>query len=314
MIEVKNLYKTFTTVIAVNDVSFKVEPGRVFGLLGPNGAGKTTTIRMMLNIIQPDAGDIIFDGRPFSIDIQNTIGYLPEERGLYRKNKLMHTIQYFAGLKGVSSKEAKKLGMYWLERFDLTDYANNKVEELSKGNQQKVQFIISVLHSPKYIILDEPFSGLDPVNQILLKDIIGDLRKEGKVLIFSTHQMEQAEKMCDDVCIINRGRVVMYGKLAEEKKKYGVNNIMIEFEGDGSMLEKIGGVKRAAIYSNFAELEIDSNAKPRNIIHEASKDLDIRKFEVKEPTLNAIFLNLVGSTVEEVERKHEEEQLKEEAV
>ncbi len=313
MIEVQNLYKSFTTVNAVNDVSFKVEPGRVFGLLGPNGAGKTTTIRMMLNIIQPDAGKMLFDDRPFSIDIQNKIGYLPEERGLYRKNKLMHTIQYFAGLKGVSSNEAKKRALYWLERFELTDYINNRVEELSKGNQQKVQFIISVLHSPRYIILDEPFSGLDPVNQILLKDIIGDLRKEGKILIFSTHQMEQAEKMCDDVCIINKGRVVMYGNLAEEKKKYGVNNILLEFEGDGSFLENIRGVKQSAIYSNYAELEIDSTVKPRSVIHEASKHLDIRKFEVKEPTLNAIFMKLVGATVEEIERKHEEDPLKEEA-
>lgn len=313
MIEVKNLYKTFSTINAVNDVSFKVAPGRVFGLLGPNGAGKTTTIRMMLNIIQPDTGEIQFDGRTFSIDIQNDIGYLPEERGLYRKNKLMHTIQYFAGLKGLSSREARRRAETWLERFQLTAYTNNKVEELSKGNQQKVQFIISVIHSPKYIILDEPFSGLDPVNQIVLKDIIGELRKEGKVLIFSTHQMEQAEKMCDDICIINKGRVVLYGKLGEEKKKFGGNNVHIEFEGNGSILEQLRGIKKSAIYSNYAELEIDSTVKPGTIIYEASKHLDIRKFEVKEPTLNAIFLNLVGESVEEVERRHEEEQLKEEA-
>jgi len=313
MIEIKNLYKTFTTVNAVNDVSFKVEPGRVFGLLGPNGAGKTTTIRMMLNIIQPDSGEIFFDDRPFSIDTQNKIGYLPEERGLYRKNKLMHTIQYFAGLKGLSSKEAKRRAEYWLERFELTAYTNNRVEELSKGNQQKVQFIISVIHSPEYIILDEPFSGLDPVNQILLKDILGDLRKEGKVLIFSTHQMEQAERMCDDICIINKGRVVLYSKLSEEKKKFGINNILIEFEGDGSVLQRLSGVKRSAIYSNYAELEIDGAVKPRNIIHEANKYLDIRKFEMKEPTLNAIFLTLVGATVEEIEQKDQEDRLEEAA-
>jgi len=307
MIEIKNLYKSFTTVNAVNGVSFKVEQGRVFGLLGPNGAGKTTTIRMMLNIIQPDSGEILFDGKPYNIDIQNQIGYLPEERGLYRKNKLIHTIQYFAGLKSIPPREAKDRAIHWLERFDLTAYINNKVEELSKGNQQKVQFIISVLHNPKYIILDEPFSGLDPVNQILLKDIIGELRKEGKIMIFSTHQMEQAEKMCDDVCIINKGRVVLYGKLGEEKKKFGVNTVLVEFEGDGYILEKIRGVKKSAIYSNYAELEIDKQVKPNTIIQDISKQLDIRKFEVKEPTLNAIFLNLVGATVEEVEREHQEE-------
>ncbi len=314
MIEVKNLYKTFSTINAVNDVSFKVDPGRVFGLLGPNGAGKTTTIRMILNIIYPDSGEIYFDGNPFNIDIQNKIGYLPEERGLYRKNKLMHTIQYFAGLKGLASRESKKRALYWLERFQLTEYANNKIEELSKGNQQKVQFIISILHSPRYIILDEPFSGLDPVNQILLKDILGELRKEGKILIFSTHQMEQAERMCDDVCIINRGRVVLYGKLSEEKKKFGINTISIEYEGDGAVLERIGGVRRSAIYSNYAELEIDNVVQPRTIIHEANKYLDIRKFEIKEPTLNAIFLKLVGASVEEIERKDQEAKLAEAAI
>lgn len=310
MIEVRNLYKTFTTVVAVNDVSFKVEAGRVFGLLGPNGAGKTTTIRMILNIIQPDAGSVLYDGHPFSMEIQNTIGYLPEERGLYRKNKLIHTIQYFAALKGMSPRTAKDTAMYWLERFQLIPYVNNKVEELSKGNQQKVQFIISVLHSPKYIILDEPFSGLDPVNQILLKDIIGELRREGKVLIFSTHQMEQAEKMCDDVCIINKGRVVMYGKLSEEKKKFGSNSIVIEFDGDGSKLEQLRGVKRSAVYSNYAELEIDGELRPRDIIHEITKSLDIKRFEVKEPSLNAIFLKLVGATVEEIERQERERAIK----
>jgi ABC-2 type transport system ATP-binding protein len=313
MIEVKNLYKTFTTVRAVDDVSFIVEPGRVFGLLGPNGAGKTTTIRMLLDIIQPDSGGIFFDGLPYSKDIQNRIGYLPEERGLYRKNKLINTIQYFAGLKGIDSREAKRRAAFWLERFGLTEYTHNKIEELSKGNQQKVQFIIAVLHSPKYIVLDEPFSGLDPVNQILLKDIIGEFRKEGKVLIFSTHQMEQAERMCDDICIINKGRVVLYGKLSEEKKKFGINNILIEFEGDGSLLSRLGGVKRAAVYSNYAELEIETSVKPQTLVQEAMKYLEIRKFEVKEPTLNAIFLNLVGASVEEIERTEQEEKLREAA-
>jgi ABC-2 type transport system ATP-binding protein len=307
MIEIRNLYKTFSTINAVNDVSFTVEPGRVFGLLGPNGAGKTTTIRMILNIIQPDSGEILFDGARFSHKIQNNIGYLPEERGLYRKNKLLTTIQYFAGLKGMPASESKRKAMDWLERFQLTAYSNNKIEELSKGNQQKVQFIISVLHSPHYIILDEPFSGLDPVNQILLKDIIGEIRKEGKVLIFSTHQMEQAEKMCDDVCIINKGRIVMNGKLSDEKKKLGTNSILIEFEGDGSVLKTIRGIKQAAVYSNYAELEMEKSAELRSIIPEIAKQLHVRKFELKEPTLNAIFLKLVGATVEEIEEKQRQE-------
>jgi ABC-2 type transport system ATP-binding protein len=307
MIEVKNLYKTFTTVNAVNDVSFQVEAGRVFGLLGPNGAGKTTIIRMILNIIRPDSGNVYFNGNPYSAAVQNAIGYLPEERGLYRKNKLMHVIQYFAGLKGVPARDAKRRAEFWLERFDLAAYAYNKIEELSKGNQQKVQFIISILHSPDYIVLDEPFSGLDPVNQILLKDIIDEFRAEGKTLIFSTHQMEQAEKMCEDICIINKGRVVLYGRLGEERKKFGANDILLEFEGDGSALRGIAGIRKPSIYSNYAELETDGTVPVRDIIGEANRLLQIRRFEIREPTLNAIFLKLVGATVEEIEQSSVEE-------
>jgi ABC-2 type transport system ATP-binding protein len=305
MIEVKNLFKTFTTVNAVNGVSFKVEPGKVFGLLGPNGAGKTTIIRMIINLIRPDKGEIYFAGKPFTPKLRNNIGYLPEERGLYRKNKLINTIQYLAGLKGVGAGEAKRRAMKWLERFGLLPYMNNKIEELSKGNQQKVQFIVSVLHEPQYIILDEPFSGLDPVNQIVLKDIIGTLRTMGKTIIFSTHQMEQAEKMCDEVCIINKGRVVLNGPLNEEKRKFGTNSIRIEFEGDGSVLRNIEGVKQLALYNNYAEMDLENKIQPRDILGSLVRQLDIRKFEVQEPTLNAVFLQLVGATVEEVEKEHE---------
>ncbi len=306
MLEVKNLMKTFTTVKAVNDVSFAVRPGSVFGLLGPNGAGKTTTIRMILNIIRPDTGEILFDGAPFSPALRNNIGYLPEERGLYRKHKLLSTIQYFAGLKGLNPAESKRRASRWLERFQLLPYTNNKIEELSKGNQQKVQFIVSVLHDPRYIILDEPFSGLDPVNQIVLRDIIEELQRAGKIIIFSTHQMEQAEKMCDEVCIINKGRIVLYGPLAEEKKKLGTNNARIEFEGEGSVIRSIRGIRNLSLYSNFAEFEIEPAVNLHDLLSELVRRVAIRKFEIQEPSLNAIFLRLVGATVEEVEKEHQQ--------
>jgi ABC-2 type transport system ATP-binding protein len=314
MIEVQNLHKSFTTINAVNDVSFRVEPERVFGLLGPNGAGKTTIIRMIINIIRPDSGEIYFAGKPFNPQLRNAVGYLPEERGLYRKNKLITTIQYFAGLKGIGSREAKRRAVKWLERFDLLPYINNKIEELSKGNQQKIQFIVSILHDPQYIILDEPFSGLDPVNQIVLKDIIETLRSLGKVIIFSTHQMEQAEKICDEVCIINKGRVVLNGPLNEEKRKFGTNSILVEFEGNGTVLKQLEGIKHLSLYSNYAELDLETGIQPRDILFSLGKQLDIRKFEVKEPTLNAIFLRLVGVTVEEIEKEHQHKTGRETAV
>src|ERR1041385_1049620 len=225
MLNASHLRKQYATVLAVDDVSLSVERGKILGLLGPNGAGKTTTIRMILNIIQPDAGSITFEGRPFDESMRNRIGYLPEERGLYRKNKLLNTIVYFASLRGIETDEAKRRAYDWLKRFDLLSYYDRKVEELSKGNQQKVQFIISILHNPQLVILDEPFSGLDPINQILLKDILLELKQQGKAVIFSTHQMDQAEKLCDTICLINRGNVVLEGELREVKQRFGKNSV-----------------------------------------------------------------------------------------
>ena len=204
MFKAENLRKQYANVVAVDDVSLRVEPGKIFGLIGPNGAGKTTTIRMILNIITPDKGMVTFDGAKFDRNIQNRIGYLPEERGLYKKNKLLDTILYFAGLRGMTGVGTKQKALEWLRRFNLEEYAKRKVEELSKGNQQKAQFITAILHDPDYIVLDEPFSGLDPVNQIVLKYILQELKQQGKAIIFSTHQMDSAEKLCDEICLINR--------------------------------------------------------------------------------------------------------------
>ena len=294
MLQVAHLRKDFNTVRAVDDVSFEVQRGEIFGFLGPNGAGKTTTIRVILNILEPDGGEALYDGRKFSDRTRDLLGYLPEERGLYKKSKILDTILYFAELRGVARGRAKAEAYRWLKRFSLLEYAERKVEELSKGNQQKVQFIIAVLHGPELIILDEPFSGLDPVNQILFKDILLELKKEGKAVIFSTHQMEQAEKLSDSLCLINKGRVVLGGTVRDVKRRYGANSLHVEFEGDASFLSTLPGVSRALIYSNSAELELSRDAKTQSILSGMLGKLEVRKFELVEPSLQSIFIQVVG--------------------
>ncbi|MBI4427850.1 MAG: ATP-binding cassette domain-containing protein [Ignavibacteriales bacterium] len=294
MLKVSNLRKEFDTVVAVNGVSLEVKRGELFGLLGPNGAGKTTTIRTVLNIIKPDDGEITFDDRPFSQEMWNIIGYLPEERGLYRKSKILNVILYFASLKGMSEAAAKPIAYQWLERFGLKNSGHRKVEELSKGNQQKIQLIAALLHRPQLLILDEPFSGLDPVNQILLKDILMEIRQQNTAIIFSTHQMEQVEKMCDNICLINKGKVVLEGPLTEVKKKYGTNSVHLEFEGDGAFLSTLSFVRRADVYQNYAELELKDITQTRELLNKLDSKLSLRKFEIVEPSLNSIFINVVG--------------------
>ncbi len=297
MLSVSQVVKQYSTVRAVDGVSFTVQAGEVLGLLGPNGAGKTTTIRMILNIIPPDSGVITFDGKPFGADIRNIVGYLPEERGLYRKSTVLNTILYFASLKGVQVAAAKRKAYDLLTRFDLASYYNRKVEELSKGNQQKIQFIIAILHDPALLILDEPFAGLDPINQILLNDIIMELKKAGRAIIFSTHQMEQAEKLCDSICLINRGAIVASGALSTLKQRYGRQSLRLEYEGDGAFLRSLEGVENAQIYENYAELTLSPGVPPSRlfrVIGRSDNGIEISKFESTYPSLNAIFLDLVG--------------------
>jgi ABC-2 type transport system ATP-binding protein len=294
MLKVTNLRKEYDNVVAVDGVSLEVNRGELFGLLGPNGAGKTTTIRTVLNIIQPDSGEITFNGKPFTKEMWNNIGYLPEERGLYRKSKIINTIFYFASLKGFSAKQARPLAYYWLERFGLKNEGHRKIEELSKGNQQKVQLIISILHSPELLILDEPFTGLDPVNQILLKDVLLELRQKNVAIVFSTHQMEQVEKMCDNICLINKGKPVLSGELHEIKKRYGTNSIHLEYEGDGEFLKSFNYIRRADVYQNYAELELTDISKSNELLANLNGKLSLRKFEIVEPSLNSIFINVVG--------------------
>jgi ABC-2 type transport system ATP-binding protein len=302
MLKVSNLRKDFASVRAVDGVSFDVQRGEILGLLGPNGAGKTTTIRIVLDILQPDEGEVTYDGRKFSDLTRNQVGYLPEERGLYRKSKLWDTILYFSEMRGMHAGAARAEAYRWLQRFNLLPYKDRKVEELSKGNQQKVQFIISVIHDPALVVLDEPFSGLDPVNQILLKDILLELKQRGKAIIFSTHQMDQAEKLSDSLCLINRGRVVLSGDVHGVKRRYGKNTVLVEFDGEGSFMAGLPGVRRSNLYQNSAELELENGVVPQVILSYLLGRVDIRKFEVLEPSLNSIFIQLVGGAEESKEQ------------
>lgn len=294
MLKVTHLRKEFTSVLAVNDVSFEVQRGEILGLLGPNGAGKTTSIRIVLNILKPDAGEVTFDGRGFAEMTRNQVGYLPEERGLYRKSKLWDAILYFAQIRGMNPGDAKTEAYRWLQRFNLVSYKDKRVEELSKGNQQKVQFIIAIIHDPIYVVLDEPFSGLDPVNQILFKDIFLELKQRGKAIIYSTHQMDQAEKLSDTLCLINHGQVVLSGKVHDVKKRYGKNSVFMEFDGDGSFLPSLPGVRRSNVFQHSAELELEVDIVPQVILSYLIGLVDIKKFEVREPSLNSIFIQIVG--------------------
>jgi ABC-2 type transport system ATP-binding protein len=293
-LSVRHLRKQFATTLAVDDVAFNVTQGEVFGLLGPNGAGKTTTIRMILRILEPDAGTVLYEGRPFSEDVRNHIGYLPEERGLYRKSKVLDTILYFAQLRGMSPRPARQEALHWMKRLAIDEYAGRKVEELSKGNQQKVQFVIAIIHNPSLVVLDEPFSGLDPVNQIVLTEVFRELKQSGKAVIFSTHQMDQAEKLSDALCLINKGKVVLGGALRDVKKQYGSNSLHLEFEGDGAFMTRLPGVRSTLMFENTAELDLAPDATARDIIALVNPRVELRKVELREPSLQSIFLRTVG--------------------
>jgi ABC-2 type transport system ATP-binding protein len=294
MLTVSHLRKEFDTVVAVDDVSFEVPRGQIFGLLGPNGAGKTTTIRVVLNILEADGGQVLFDGKPFSKTLRGGVGYLPEERGLYKKSKLLDTVVYLGELRGMSRPKARDAALRWLTRLELADQAGRRLQEFSKGNQQKIQFVAAVMHDPDLVILDEPFSGLDPVNQELFKGILLELKQGGKAVIFSTHQMEQAEKLSDDLCLINRGRVVLQGSVRDVKRRHGSNTLAVEFEGDGAFLETLPGVRRAILYGNQAELQLDDHPRLRELVAVINERVELRSFELREPSLQSIFLEVVG--------------------
>lgn len=295
VINVANIYKAFGKNKAVNNVSFEVEKGRIFGLLGPNGAGKTTTIRMINNILMPDEGSITINGETASPATQKMIGYMPEERGLYKKMKVKEQLLYLTQLKGLSSSEAGKAIDYWLDRFDASDWKKKEVSELSKGMSQKIQFIATIAHDPDIYIFDEPFSGLDPINSETLKEIIIELKNKGKTILFSTHRMEQVEQMCDDICLFNKGQAVLKGQLREIKSSFGKNTVNLEFEGDGSFLDRLDNVRINNRSTNFAEIRVLDGQNVQDILKTAMEHALIHKFERVEPSLNEIFISTVGA-------------------
>lgn len=296
MLEIKNIRKEFKNVVAVDGVSFTVEPGKIFGLLGPNGAGKTTTIRMILDILKPSCGEILIEGKKPGKDFHNLTGYLPEERGLYKKSTVIDIIKYFGSLKGMSAAAAEKSGVALLKQLGISDYKKRKVQELSKGNQQKIQFIVSVIHDPSILILDEPFSGFDPINQELVRDEILRLKSEGKTIILSTHQMDMAEKMCESIFLINKGKEVACGALKEVKRKFGKEFVKIEYEGDAEFIKTLPGVKQADLYGNFGEIEVNDGTDPHSILPVIFEKVTLRKFSIEAPTLNRIFIDTIKET------------------
>ncbi len=294
IVRAENVVKRFGATTATDRVSFAAKQGRILGLLGPNGAGKTTMIRMINNIYVPDEGSITLFGEQLNAAHQNRMGYLPEERGLYKKVKVIDQLTYFGMLKGLARNEAIEAGNKWLHRLDAADWAPKKIQELSKGMAQKVQFISTIMHNPDLIILDEPFSGFDPINQELFKKLILDLKKEGRTIILSTHVMEQAEQLCDDIVLIDRGQTVLSGSLRDIKKNHGRDAVAIEFEGSDEFLGKFSGLRFSARTEGRAEFRIDDpNLKPRTILEEALKQAEIVKFELVEPSLHEIFIKTV---------------------
>ena len=295
---VENVTKCYGAFVAVDRVSFAVQPGRIFGVLGPNGAGKTSAIRMITHITTPDEGRITFGGRPVGPETQRVMGYLPEERGLYRKMKVGEQLVYLGQLKGLSTADAGAAARRWLDRFGAADWYGKRVDELSKGMQQKVQFIATILHEPQLLIFDEPFSGLDPINAALLKDIILELRQEGRTILFASHRMEQVEQLCDDIFLIASGREVLHGPLRDIKRSFGKNTVTVEFSGDDGFLDKLadrGAIRLRSRSAGHAEFRLLGETTARQVLETALPRVDeIYRFELNEPPLSEIFVMAVN--------------------
>jgi ABC-2 type transport system ATP-binding protein len=294
IVELQHVRKAYDTKIAVADLSFQIEPGSMFGLLGPNGSGKTSTIRMMIGMTVPDSGTVKLFGQPFHRDLLSRVGYLPEERGLYKKMKVIDQLIFLGELHGLDAATARKRAYAWCERMEIIEAAEKKTEELSKGMQQKIQFIAALMHDPELIIMDEPFSGLDPVNATLLQDTLVDLRNQGRTILFSTHRMDQVEKLCDAIALINRGNLVLAGGMREIKSRYPRNRVDIIFDGDAGFLDH-PTIESAKNYSGHAEIKLNDGASPQQLLAAAiSNGTHINHFEVMEPTLEEIFIETVG--------------------
>ena len=296
-VHVDHLKKAFGSVLAVADVAFEVFPGEIFGLLGPNGAGKTTTIRMMLDIFRPDAGQVAIFGGPMDERKKNRIGYMPEERGLYRDLKLEPTLIYLATLKGLDQATARRRLADWLERFDLTEHRHKRIQDLSKGMQQKAQIIATLIHEPDLIVVDEPFSGLDPVNTRLVQDMIEEQSRAGKTILMSTHQMHQVEAMCTRIVLIDRGHTVLYGKVDEIKRRFAGNAVVIEGQGD---FTQIPGVLQVREQNGGWHLALAPTASPQDVFRTLAGRPDVRidRFEIAEASLDDIFIMVVKGEAE----------------
>lgn len=304
-LKLENIHKEYSSKVAVDNLSMDIPRGVIYGIIGPNGAGKTTTIRMIMNITIPDSGNILIEGKQADKNFKNRVGYLPEERGLYKKITLSEVLIYMAELKGYPAGKTKEKIDYWLKKVDLTDYKNKKVEELSKGMQQKLQFISTILHEPDLIILDEIFSGLDPLNIELIKDIIMEMKREGKTILFSTHVMEQAEKLCDYICMISHGKKIIDGKLTDVKAEFGKNSIQLDIDGDGSFISDLPGVNRVMEFNNYLELYLDKNTDTNTILKEIIDKVTVRRFDFMEPTLYNIFIDMAKVNPSELKQEKE---------
>jgi len=295
-VEVNHIVKSYADRVVVDRLSFSFDQGEIFGLIGPNGAGKTTTIRMVMDIIKPDAGDITVLGERLSEDTKNRLGYLPEERGLYRKLTVIDTVLYLASLKGMERYPAEERADYLLKRTGMLHHKGKKIEELSRGMGQIIQFIVTIIHDPELVVLDEPFGGLDPVNTELLKEMIVELRHRGKAIILSTHQMNQVEELCDRILMVDDGRAVLYGNLEEIKSRYKSNSVIVSAGGDPG---QIRGVSEKRAHRGYVELVLDGSMTPDQVLKElVGAGLSINRFEVATPSLNEIFLRSVGKNHE----------------
>ena len=293
VVELAGVTKAYESKVAVSNLSLSIEAGQMFGLLGPNGAGKTSSIRMMMGITVPDSGRISLFGKPFERGSLDRVGYLPEERGLYKKMKVLDQLVFIGCLHGLGAEEARKRALSWAKRLEIADVLHKKAQELSKGMQQKIQFIATLVHEPGLIVMDEPFSGLDPLNATLLQNTLLDLKDQGRAILFSTHRMDQVEKLCDSICLINNGQAVLAGKMREIKSRYERNHVIVEFEGSADFL-KSDEIAEANNYSGHAEIKLKPHGDAQKLLHQAASMAAIYRFELVEPSLEEIFIETVG--------------------
>ena len=293
LLQMESVCKAYGPKVAVDHVSLTLEAGDIFGLLGPNGAGKTSTLRMMMGMTLPDSGSVRVFEQPFARASLRRVGYLPEERGLYKKMRVLDQLVLLGQLRGLETQEARQRALHWMERLEITEALEKKAGELSKGMQQKIQFIATVLHGPELLLLDEPFSGLDPVNALLLQDVLLEMQKQGKAILFSTHRMDQVERLCESICLMHGGRAVLTGRLREIKARFPRNRLRVDFTGSAEFLSH-PGIASFTNDNGRAEIELRADADAQQILAAAMKSASLSRFAIEEPTLEEIFIQTVG--------------------